>query len=135
MEGSSHPEVFCKISAPEIFNFTRIIQCFVLRSKEFVCESFFWGGGGDDRTMVWIVGLRGSLYMFSLDFRNILFSEELSWLFLLLLLLFLFLFLFFFGGGGRGEGAGFFCDTLLVWCWPALIPNYSLSLCLVTLEN
>ena len=26
------------------------------------------------------------------------------------------------------------CDTLSIGCWPALIPNFSFSLCLVTLE-
>ena len=46
VDGSSHPEMFCKISALEIVNITRIIQCFVLRSLEFVCERFFGGRAG-----------------------------------------------------------------------------------------
>ena len=48
VDGSSHLEVFCKISALEILNFTRIIQYFVLRSLEFVFERFFGG-----RTGIW----------------------------------------------------------------------------------
>ena len=58
VDGSSHPEVFRKISALEILNFTRIIQYFVLRSLEFVFERFFWVGGQDS-------GLRsGSSWLF-----------------------------------------------------------------------
>ena len=76
VDGSSHPEVFCKISAIEILNFTRTIQYFELRSLEFVFKRLFFGG----KTGLWS-DLPGFFYMFSLDFRNILFLEELSWLF------------------------------------------------------
>ena len=47
VDGSSHPEVFYKICALEILNFTRTIQYFVLRSLEFVFERFFGGGEQD----------------------------------------------------------------------------------------
>lgn len=67
VDGSSHVEGFCKISALETLNFTKIIHCFVLRSLEFVCGRFFLG---EDRTLVWVVDLHG-FYMFSLDVWNI----------------------------------------------------------------
>ena len=77
MDGSSHPGVFSKITALEIFNFTRIHQCFVLRSLEFVCGRFLGEGqeSGMRRGSSWL------FYKFFLDFRNISFSEERSWLF------------------------------------------------------
>ena len=77
VDGSSHPMVFCKISALEILNFTRTIQCFQLKSLEFIFERFFLG---EDRTLICVADLRG-FFMFSLDFRNILCLEELPWLF------------------------------------------------------
>ena len=46
VDGSSHLEVFCKISALETLNFTRIIQCFMLKSLEFAFERFFWARTG-----------------------------------------------------------------------------------------
>ena len=47
MDGNRHPEVFYKISALEILNFTRIIQCLLLRSLEFACGRFCLVGGQD----------------------------------------------------------------------------------------
>ena len=104
VDGSSHVEGFCKISALETLNFTKIIQCFVLRSLEFVCGRFFLG---EDRTLVWVVDLHG-FYMFSLDVWNISFFGRAAMSILPLCV--------------------FFCDTLLVGYWPALIPKVSFSL-------
>ena len=87
MDGSSHPEVFCKIGVFEIPNFTRIIQCFMFRSLKFVYGRFFFlgrggrGGRGVGQDSGLSSGSSWLFYMLSLDFRNILFSEELSWLF------------------------------------------------------
>ena len=89
VDGSSHPEVFYKICALEILNFTRTIQYFVLRSLEFVFERFLGG-----RTGLW------SAY----------------WIFVVFLCFPRTLGTFYFWKSCHGCFViGFFCDTLSVW--------------------
>ena len=65
-------------------------------SLEIVCEIFFLRGrGGEGQDSGLSSGSSWLFYMFSLGFRNISFSEELSWLFC---------------------HCGVFCDILSVGC-------------------
>ena len=79
---NSSKKVIIKLSKrKEIINFTRIIQWYMLRSLEFVCERtlIFWRGlwsldSGLSSGYSWL------FCMFFLDFWNILSLEDLLWL-------------------------------------------------------
>ena len=161
MEGSSHIEVFWKISALGIFNFTRVIQykrnhrkCspktvflkILLNSQENTCaRGLSFSGTG---VSLWILQ----------NFKKIRFLQNTSERLLLSMLRVEILKICvprsFLGGQDSGLRSrysrlfysfpwilgtsyfwkschdffvAFFCNTLLVGCWSALIPNFSFS--------
>ena len=102
VDGSSHLEVFWKKSTAQILTFSRIIQFFVLKSYCFV----FFGGKEEGGRGGW-GGWWGT-------------HKAMIWV-VGRLRSYFYVFLAFCDDY-------FFCDTLSIGCWPALIPNFSLSL-------